>query len=37
LHYLGTEQARLWEEYLAKLAQAGHERKSSARASDDRA
>jgi DUF971 family protein len=35
LHYLGTEQARLWDEYLTKLAQAGHVRQSSARASDD--
>ena len=35
LHYLGTEQARLWDEYLTKLTQAGHERKPSARASDD--
>ena len=37
LHYLGTEQSRLWDEYLAKLAQAGHERKpgAGAGASDD--
>jgi DUF971 family protein len=39
LHYLGTEQQRLWDEYLTKLAQAGHERKPSetARTSDDTA
>jgi DUF971 family protein len=29
LHHLGTEQPRLWQEYLARLAQEGHVRKTS--------
>jgi len=28
LHHLGTEQPRLWQEYLARLVQAGHVRKT---------
>ncbi len=30
LHHLGTEQARLWKEYLDRLAQAGVTRKPAA-------